>query len=65
MTSKRRKLTSPAHTMIEREFSVTYTVTSCQCENCRRTKKVRAFDRQDARKTFQKQAPLATVILVD
>lgn len=65
MTSRKRpRFTPPAQVVMEREFTVVYTTSSCHGECCCREKKILASGYADAATTFQKRFPLASVVRV-
>lgn len=63
LTALRRNM--PAHVAIYRDYTVTYTMSKCGGDCCRKTKIVRALSHQDALNHFQARFPLAWVLLVD
>jgi hypothetical protein len=55
----------PSSVCVEREYTVTYTNGVCSCDNCHKTKTIRALSRQDARHEFERKFPLAWVLAVN
>ena len=49
----------------EREFVVTYSQDGCNCDHCRREKKLTAFSRTDAINRLMKLAPFAWPLKAD
>jgi hypothetical protein len=63
LTAIRRKY--PPQVAVYRDYTVTYTMSRCSGDCCRKTKLIRALSHQDARNHFQAKFPLAWVLLVD
>lgn len=49
----------------EREFTVTYSSGGCNCQNCRKSRPIKAISRVDAREKFERKFPLVWVLSVD
>lgn len=65
MTSRKRPhLVPPPQVVMEREYTVHYTRSGCECSHCIKEKKILAAGFVDAATTFQKRYPLASVVRV-
>ena len=65
LTAMRPRPSTPASVCVLRDYTVTYVLGVCSCPEHHKTKVVTALSRQEARRQFEKDAPLAWVLRVD